>query len=523
MKMPAFSALNPIYFLQTFVLELLHACEQHGGAKGEYIEHIAHSAGHFFEETYRNDFSLQGELDVERYADLILSLKNHIGGNFSLDSSDSKSVRVVNTRCPFGEGVKNFPELCRMTSSVFGGIAARNFGYAKVHISECIAQGNSHCRVCIHLDREHAQEQPGREYLAPEVAKKEREDIDALQSQIDEQLHKLWLQTGGKRGRRDKVIARPTIVADSVPMQKVLKAIQKIAPTDVTVLIQGDTGVGKELVAHAIHAMSHRADRPFIAVNCGAIPETLIESTLFGHEKGAFTGAIDVHQGVFERAEGGTLFLDEVDSLSQQAQVRLLRALQEGEIERVGGKRVIAVNVRIIAATHQDLAKLVEAGLFREDLYYRIHVIQLTIPPLHQRQEDLPALVQLILQRLNKKYGRNINGVSREVMQQIRQYSWPGNVRELENALERSFLFAEGAELTQLELEVKAEDSAVQDWPLLKRRALEKAEKSFLVEALKRYRGNVPEIAAAMGLTTRAVYLKLKRYQLTAATYRVEG
>ncbi|GAB4358523.1 MAG: hypothetical protein Kow0060_12600 [Methylohalobius crimeensis] len=519
MTKPSFASLDPMLFLQTFVLELLHACEQHGNPQEEYIEHIAHSAGRFFEESYRNDFELEAPLDVERYVDLILGLKNRIGGNFSLDSSEPGCVRVINTRCPFGEGVKNFPELCRMTSSVFGGIAARNFGYAKVDIAECIARDHGRCRVCIHLNREDARDQPGKEYLKPQESRQNREEISTLKSQIETQLHKLWLQTSKTKAAKGNLPEPPGIIAESPPMRRVVKAIHKLAPTDATVLIQGETGVGKELIAKAIHAMSLRANRPFIAINCGAIPETLIESTLFGHEKGAFTGAIDIHQGVFERAEGGTLFLDEVDALSPAAQIRLLRVLQESEIERVGGRRVIHVDVRILAATNRNLEEVVREGDFREDLFFRIHVVRLSMPPLRRRTEDLPALVQLILQRLSKKYRRPISGVSRTVMDQIRQYAWPGNVRELENTLERSFLFSDEAELTHLDIAAPT-NASPPNWRQLKEQVLTEAEKNYLLESLHHHRGNVDAVAQAMGLTPRSIYLKLKQHGLSAAAYR---
>ena len=185
---------------------------------------------------------------------------------------------------------------------------------------------------------------------------------------------------------------------------------------------------------------------------------------MFGHEKGAFTGAVEVHQGYFERAEGGTLFLDEVDSLSPSAQTRLLRVLQEGELERVGGKQTLSVTVRIISATNNNLEELVKQGLFRNDLYYRINVVRLIIPPLAERPEDLPYLVQLIVQRLSKKHNKAVESVSREVMQKIRAYAWPGNVRELENILERSLLFAKGKEITELDLELPANTNNSDGW-----------------------------------------------------------
>ena len=266
--------------------------------------------------------------------------------------------------------------------------------------------------------------------------------------------------------------------------------------------------------------MSDRCNKPFLPINCGAIPESLIESVLFGHEKGAFTGAIEVHQGYFERAEGGTLFLDEVDTLSPAAQTRLLRILQEGELERVGGKQTLSVDLRIISATNNNLEELVKQELFRNDLYYRINVVRLSIPPLAERQEDLPYLVQLILQRLSKKYNKAVESVSREVMQEIRAYSWPGNVRELENILERSILFATGKEIIKLDLELSADSNNINVWKDIKELTITKAEQTFLEGALKQHQGDVKKVAENMGITTRAVYTKLKKYKLHSANYR---
>jgi two-component system response regulator HydG len=266
--------------------------------------------------------------------------------------------------------------------------------------------------------------------------------------------------------------------------------------------------------------MSDRCQKPFIPINCGAIPESLIESALFGHEKGAFTGAIEVHQGYFERAEGGTLFLDEVDSLSPAAQTRLLRVIQEGELERVGGKQTLPVDLRIISATNRNLEDLVQQGLFRNDLYYRINVVRLNIPPLAERPEDLPYLVQLIIQRLNKKYNKAVESVSREVMQKIRAYSWPGNVRELENILERSLLFANGKEMTELDLELPSKTKSTDEWKDVKEQSLAKVEQSFLETALKQHQGDIKKVAENMGVTSRAVYTKLKKYEINLSDYR---
>lgn len=511
-----FSHITPVFFLQTFILELMHAAEQKGGDYCEsLIEHIAKSAGLYFEQTYRDDYQLAGDLDKERYIDLILALKNHIGGNFSLASVDTGTITVVNSRCPFGERVTNFPELCRMTSSVFGGIAARNFGYAKVEIRQCIAKQHGGCEVCIHTDRDCAVDKPGLEYRRDDL-QSDKIEMAELHSRIEERMRNVWWT----KARQQKAKPAPAIIAKSPVMQKVLQQVEVVAPTRATVLISGATGVGKELIARAIHAMSEREHRPFVAINCGAIPENLIESVLFGHEKGAFTGAIEVHQGVFERAEGGTLFLDEVDTLSAAAQIRLLRVLQEGEMERVGGKHTLSVDVRIISASNRSLEQHVEQGLFRQDLFYRLNVVRLWIPPLAKRPEDLPYLVQLILKRLNEKYGKNVQSVNRELMGKIRAYHWPGNVRELENTLERAVLFCKETELTHLELDVKQADQIGDDWNVYKQQVLNDAEQGFLKQVLQTYKGDVKQVAAAMGITPRAVYGKMKKYGISAGQFK---
>ena len=266
--------------------------------------------------------------------------------------------------------------------------------------------------------------------------------------------------------------------------------------------------------------MSERCSKPFIPINCGAIPESLIESVLFGHEKGAFTGAIEVHQGFFERAEGGTLFLDEVDSLSPAAQTRLLRVIQEGELERIGGRQIINVDLRIISATNVNLQNKVEQGQFRKDLYYRINVVKLMIPSLQDRPDDMPALVKLILTRLNKKHNRTVESVSRKVMQQIRAYSWPGNVRELENTLERSLLFCKGSEITELMLDQVSANHQTDNWKQLRVQAIEEVERTFLKNALQQHQGDIKKIALCMEVSTRAVYNKLNKYSISPDQYR---
>jgi transcriptional regulator with GAF, ATPase, and Fis domain len=232
------------------------------------------------------------------------------------------------------------------------------------------------------------------------------------------------------------------IIGKHPSLLKVLEEVGQVAPTDASVLINGETGTGKELIARAVHCGSNRRDRPLIKVNCGAIAENLVESELFGHEKGAFTGAISDRQGRFELADGGTLFLDEVAELPKATQTKLLRVLQEQEFERVGGSKTIKVNVRIIAASHKDLAKLSETGEFRQDLFYRLNVFPLFLPALRERASDIPLLTDFLLTDLSKKLGKTITGICNQSKKRMAAYSWPGNIRELQNVLERSAILA---------------------------------------------------------------------------------
>ena len=226
-----------------------------------------------------------------------------------------------------------------------------------------------------------------------------------------------------------------------------LRALEKAAASAIPVLVEGESGIGKELIARAIHGCGARRAKPFVAVNCGAMPENLVESILFGHEKGAFTGATEKHHGKFVEADGGTLFLDEVGELPPPAQVKLLRALQEGEVEPVGGRKIIKVDVRIISATNRDLIADVKAGRFREDLFYRLHVFPISVPPLRQRPEDIPALARHFLARIAAEEGKRVRSISAEALALLAAFRWPGNVRQLENAIFRAVVLADGEEI----------------------------------------------------------------------------
>jgi DNA-binding NtrC family response regulator len=530
MAKPVTPQLSPITFLQTFVVQSLHASGQQGCAGCEqdpgFVEYIGLTAGPCFEDVCRKQMGIDGAIDLDQYADIILRIKNQIGGNFSRTSSESGSVRVVNSRCPFGELVNQAPELCRMTSSVFGGIAARNFGYAKVELRRRIATGDTTCDVCIYTDRVKAADLPGDEYHDERGTIVSRTASSQLRVRVEEELQRTWCSTddhpesGYARGG-------PKVVAESAAMRRALEAVEIVAPTDATVLITGETGVGKEVVARAVHAMSARSGREFVAVNCGAIPENLVESALFGHEKGAFTGAYDVHHGFFERAERGTLFLDEINSLPLSAQVKLLRTLHGGEFERVGGRQTLRADVRIIAAANCDIKERVEAGEFRSDLYYRLNVVPISIPPLRERREDLNALVHHLLRQIATKYSHPRKMLGERAWNALMTYDWPGNVRELENVLDRSFLFARGPIIEGVKL---AGDNGPGDnvgeaaRPLslrdVTRQAAMQTEAQMIRAALQSEHGNVSAVARQMGITARAVHQKLRKHDISARDFR---
>jgi formate hydrogenlyase transcriptional activator len=253
-----------------------------------------------------------------------------------------------------------------------------------------------------------------------------------------------------------------------------------VAPTEATVLIRGETGTGKELLARAVHDRSRRKDRPLVKVNCGSIPSGLMESELFGHEKGAFTGATQRRIGRFELANGGTIFLDEVTELPSDTQVKLLRVLQEGEFERVGSSQTMKVDVRVIAATNRDLHGAVRSGTFRSDLFYRLNVFPLEVPSLRERREDIPLLVNFFLSKFGKKLGKEIRGVAQRGMESLKQYSWPGNIRELQNVVERAVIVASGP-VVQIDESILRSEAAAQEVSV---DTLENVERSHIVRAL---------------------------------------
>jgi DNA-binding NtrC family response regulator len=305
------------------------------------------------------------------------------------------------------------------------------------------------------------------------------------------------------------------IIGESGQMQEVFSLVRRVAPSDATVLIRGESGTGKELIAKAIHFASPRASGPLVKVNCAALPESLLESELFGHEKGAFTGAVAARKGRFELADGGTIFLDEVGDLPPGVQVKLLRVLQEREFERVGSSRPVAVNVRLLAATHRDLEALVRDGRFRDDLYYRINVVTISLPPLRERREDLPLLIDQFLKASAEKNSRVIEGLSREAREALLRYDYPGNVRELENLIERAVVLSRGQVIGIGDLPLPLHEPShepEQRAGLLA--AVEGLERRMIRDALVRADGVQTRAADLLGISERVLRYKLRKYGL---------
>ena len=317
------------------------------------------------------------------------------------------------------------------------------------------------------------------------------------------------------------------IISQSKRMVPVFELIASVAATDSTVLIQGETGTGKELVARAIHYQSKRKRNKFIAINCGALADNLLESELFGHEKGAFTGAIRQKIGKFELADQGTLFLDEIGNVSPAMQIKLLRVLQEMHFERVGGNQVLEVDVRIIAATNEILEKALEEGRFREDLYYRVNVIPIFLPPLRERKEDIPLLAKHFVEQHSHGH---IKEIAAEAIQSLMNYDWPGNVRELENMIERSMILERGAKLLHIDLPNrparKAENGALlsfnEELPLehVRDQAIDLVEKEYVKRILAKYHGSIKRAAEHAGLTTRSIHGKMKKFDLRKEDFK---
>ena len=306
------------------------------------------------------------------------------------------------------------------------------------------------------------------------------------------------------------------IVAVSPPMREVLKRVEKVAASDVSVLLRGESGTGKEVLAEAIHVTGRRRERPMVKVNCGALPETLLESELFGHTRGAFTGAFETRKGLFQQADGGTIFLDEIGEISPALQVKLLRVLQSGEFQRVGDAQTFRVDVRVLAATNQPLEEMIESGTFRSDLYYRLNVVPIVIPPLRDRPEDIPALIDFFIGRLRQRIARTVH-ISPETYALLRAYHWPGNIRELENALEHACVMSEGDTIRPLDLPLAVQNPnqavGTPHGPAAPPPStLEDMEKQALIQALEATDYNHTRAARKLGITRRTLGYRIDKY-----------
>ncbi len=334
-------------------------------------------------------------------------------------------------------------------------------------------------------------------------------DVEELKVVLRRALRLSALERENRELRQQTASAFEGMLGTSPRMQEVFAAIRKVATVDAPVLVLGESGTGKELAAHAIHRLGPRAEGPFVPINCGAIPEALLESELFGHEKGSFTGAHVQRRGRIETANGGTLFLDEIGELPTALQVKLLRFLQDHKVERIGGRATISVDVRVVTATNADLSKLMAEGRFREDLYYRIGVVTLSLPALRDREDDVVMIAETFARRYANESGRKLTGFSREAIQAIRAHAWPGNVRELENRTRRAAVMAEGPRITAADLELgKGAASARQGLREL-RAGLER---ETIRAALKRNRGNISQTATELGISRPTLYGLLSKF-----------
>jgi DNA-binding NtrC family response regulator len=352
-------------------------------------------------------------------------------------------------------------------------------------------------------------------------------DIDRILIAIDKALEKRRLEEENVALRRElqKRYTFEDIVSKDSKMLEMFDVMKKIADTKSTVLIRGETGTGKELVARALHDLSSRREKPFVPVDCGALTESLLESELFGHVRGAFTGAVADKEGLLETAGGGTAFLDEIGQVSTGIQVKLLRVLQDGEYKRVGDTKSRRADVRLIAATNEDLEKAVGRGTFREDFFYRVNVVPLWIPPLRERAGDIPLLAEHFVARFNALEGKAVEGVSDDTLQILMGYAWPGNVRELENLIHRAVVMEAGPVIEPKDLPAHMNSPGTADWGdavagltdfrAARNRVVESFEKKFLTEALRRNNGNVSRTAQEIGLDRRNIQRKLKQYRVS--------
>jgi Nif-specific regulatory protein len=374
-----------------------------------------------------------------------------------------------------------------------------------------------------------------RVYLNRPLLKQDMELVATLGSMIApavelyllENFEKVRLENENRRlqSALKKRFKPGNIIGNSKPMQEIYQLIEKVSATKATVLILGESGVGKELVANAIHYSSPTSDGPFVVFNCAALPENIVESELFGHEKGAFTGAVGMRKGRFEMADGGTIFLDEIGELSLPLQAKLLRVLQQRTFERVGGSKPVRVNLRIIAATNRGLPGMIEKGLFREDLYYRLNVFPITIPPLRDRASDVILLADHFVTKCAEEMGKEVKRISTPALNMLMAYHWPGNVRELENVMERSVILSDDGVIHGYNLPPSLQTSAETgtSFGCGLEAKVQAVEYEMIVEALKNHDGNTTEAAKELGLTRRVLGLRMEKHGISYKSYRHNG
>jgi len=347
-------------------------------------------------------------------------------------------------------------------------------------------------------------------------------NLDELELLLKRAIETRKMQTENRNlhEQLDKKFGLENIIGESAAMQEVFETIRQVAPARTSVLIQGESGTGKELVAHAIHQLSPRAQGPFVAVHCAAFSQTLVESELFGHEKGAFTGADERRKGRFEMADGGSLFLDEIGEIDPHIQVKILRVLEEHNFERVGGSETIDVDARLITATNRDLKEMVDEKTFREDLFYRLDVVTIHIPPLRKHTEDIPLLAQHFLYEFSEENNKQFEGFSSDTMELLARYSWPGNVRELRNVIERMVVLSRNEQLTLQDIPTSIRDavqaaSATTNKPQPQGElSLDQAEKQLIIKALEATKYNRTKAAEQLGISRRTLHRKLNEYNL---------
>jgi two-component system response regulator HydG len=502
---------------QDLVDRILEKCSKLGDESEPQVrQQIYRSASICLESYYRvNTNVIDNKLSFNDFTRIVECVA--CGGKANQDPvTENNRVQLVHTKCPLRSyPEKSRSELCQATAHLVADIAKRNFAYAKVTIGKRMLNDSNCCVFTASL-------------TSGDIHQYSRDESPTVETfSLSHTGSVVQMPNGSENSASSSNL--PEIVACSSAMQRLMNTVDIIAGTSATVLITGETGVGKELIARRLHAAGDRAKQAFVAVNCGAIPEELADSALFGHEKGAFTGARENHQGYFERANHGTLFLDEINSLPNSTQGRLLRVLQQGEYERVGGQRTLYSDARIVVASNVPLEEAVQRGEFRRDLWYRLNIIDLHVPALRENRDNIPHLVDYFLAKLRLKYHKQVNTVTDDVMRQLYDHPWPGNVRELENTLERSFIFSDDEVLKSIRLNALETPSpeftipaqpSQGGWQDYKQRLIKRAEKTFLDSALHRNHGDLDEVASEMNLSKRSIYLKLCQYGLDPNDYR---